>query len=261
MMTWSPIAEGRRVAVGVSVASQASLLADLARRMASRKGFTVATLNLDHVVKLRSDVQFREAYAAHSHVTADGNPIVWLSRLAGDAVELVPGSDLIDPVVALAASAAVPVALFGSTDAALAAARRELEARHPGLAVVLTLAPQMGFDPTGPAADQAIAAVRDSGARLCLLALGAPKQEIFAARAAAVLPEVGFLSIGAGLDFLAGKQRRAPKLMRALALEWLWRLAGNPRRLAARYASCAAILPGLTVAALRARGTARVAAP
>lgn len=229
--------------------------------MRSRQGFTVATLNLDHVVKLRSDARFRDAYAAHSHVTADGNPIVWLSRLAGDHVELVPGSDLIDPVAALAAEIGVPVALFGSTDEALAAAKDALVARHRSLKVVLTLAPPMGFDPAGSAADQAIVRLRASGARLCFLALGAPKQEIFAARAAAALPEVGFLSIGAGLDFLAGRQRRAPRVMRSLALEWLWRLAGNPRRLAARYAACAAVLPGLTLTALRVRGGARTSAP
>jgi exopolysaccharide biosynthesis WecB/TagA/CpsF family protein len=229
--------------------------------MQSREGFTVATLNLDHVVKLRSDARFLDAYAAHSHVTADGNPIVWLSRLAGERVDLVPGSDLIDPVAGLAADLQVPVALFGSTDEALAAARDALLARHPALQVVLTLAPPMGVDPAGPTADQAIARLRSSGARLCFLALGAPKQEIFAARAAAVLPEVGFLSIGAGLDFLAGRQRRAPGVMRTLALEWLWRLVGNPRRLAARYAACAAILPGLTLTALRARGSGGASAP
>ncbi|MCU0906247.1 MAG: WecB/TagA/CpsF family glycosyltransferase [Rhodobacteraceae bacterium] len=246
--------------VRVSAARRADLLADLRERMLARRGFTVATLNLDHVVKLRADARFRAAYAAHSHVTADGNPIVWLSRVAGRPVELVPGSDLIDPVAALAAAARVPVALLGSTEEALRAARDALVSRHPGLEVVLTLSPPMGFDPTGPAADQAIAEVRASGARLCFLALGAPKQEVLAARASAALPEVGFLSIGAGLDFLAGRQRRAPSVMRALALEWLWRLAGNPRRLAARYAACAAVLPGLTLTALRARSAARVSA-
>jgi len=259
MMTWSPVTtEGP---VDVTVASRSALLSDLDQRLRTGAGFTVATLNLDHVVKLRTDARFRRAYAAHSHVTADGNPIVWLSRIAGKPVELVPGSDLIDPVAALASDSGVPVALFGSTDEALAAAKAALTNRHPGLDVALTLAPPMGFDPAGPAADSAIAAIGASGARLCFLALGAPKQEIFAARATTVLPEVGFLSIGAGLDFLAGHQRRAPRVMRALALEWLWRLARNPGRLAARYAACAAVLPGLTVTAIRARGGAGMPAP
>ncbi|MBD3764411.1 MAG: VTT domain-containing protein, partial [Rhodobacterales bacterium] len=62
-----------------------------------------------------------------------------------------------------------------------------------------------------------------------------------------------YTSVGAGLDFLAGAQVRAPAWVRRLALEWLWRMALDPRRLAARYAACAAILPGQALAALRQR--------
>ena len=96
-----------------------------------------------------------------------------------------------------------PVAFFGGLGSTLDLAAEQLSARHPGLNVVLRLSPPMGFDPTGPAADAAIATIRDSGARLVFVALGAPKQEVFAARALAALPGVGFFSIGAGLDFVA----------------------------------------------------------
>ena len=258
-MHWSPPDPSTPGRVSVTAPRRADLLTDLEQHFVQGKGFAVATLNLDHVVKLRSNPEFRAAYLAQTHVTADGNPIVWLSRLAGQGVELVPGSDLVDPVAEIAAGAGVPVALFGSTESALAAAADALIRRHPGLNVVLQLAPPMGFDPAGPQADDAIAAIRDSGARLCYLALGAPKQEIFAARALAALPQVGFLSIGAGLDFLAGTQRRAPRLFRWFAAEWLWRLAGSPARLAGRYASCLAILPGLAVTAVRSRADRTVA--
>ena len=68
-------------------------------RLGAGRGFSVATLNLDHAVQLRRNPAFRSAYAAHSHVTADGNPVVWLSRLAGQReVSLVPGSELIAPL-------------------------------------------------------------------------------------------------------------------------------------------------------------------
>jgi exopolysaccharide biosynthesis WecB/TagA/CpsF family protein len=229
----------------VTVRSQQTLLEDLDSRIQDRSGFTVATINLDHVVKLRRDAAFRAAYRAHSHVTADGHPIVWLSRLAGQDIDLVTGSDLVDPLAALAAERGCPVAFLGATEDVLATAAEHLEARHPGLQVVARLAPPMGFDPEGAAADAMIEDLGSSGARICLLALGAPKQEILAARAARILPEMGFVSIGAGLDFVAGTQRRAPKLIRALAAEWLWRLANQPRRMAGRYAACVEILPGL----------------
>lgn len=250
MMIWS---EGNTAAVTVTVTDQAALLSDLAQRFRAGQGFSVATLNLDHVVKLSRDRGFLEAYQAQTHVTADGNPIVWLSRLARQYVSLVPGSGLIEPLVSLAVSHGIPVALLGSTEVALQASARELCLRHPGLDLVLCRAPAMGFDPAGREADAEIEALQVSGARLCFLAFGAPKQEVFAARAHAVLPSVGFVSVGAGLDFIAQTQIRAPAWVQAIAAEWLWRLVGNPKRFALRYGACFVALPGLTRKALRAR--------
>lgn len=240
-------------ALRVNAISERQLLADLATRLRRGQGFAIATLNLDHLVKLRGNADFARAYQVHSHVTADGNPVVWLSRLAGRRVDLIPGSDLILPVARLAVEEGKGVALLGATEAALAAAGQGLQRQVPGLRILAQIAPSMGFDPDGPAAEPVIEALEASGARICFLALGAPKQEIFAARASARLPQMGFVSIGAGLDFLAGTQRRAPALMRHMAAEWLWRMAGNPRRLAGRYARCFAVLPGEAQRALRAR--------
>lgn len=228
-------------------------LDDLAARLAAGQGFTVATINLDHAVKLRNDPDFAAAYAAHTHVVADGNPIVWLSRLAGRTVDLIPGSELIDPLCARTATAGVPVALVGSTDDTLAAAAAALEARHDGLQVAIRIAPPFGLDPDSPQTEAIARELSASSAGLVFLALGSPKQERLAARFQKSLPNTGFVSIGAGLDFIAGTQVRAPAWVRRLALEWLWRMLGNPRRLAARYGACIAILPMLTVRALRAR--------
>lgn len=251
MMVWSDTGEGR---VTVTAPDQAGLLADLRYRIGAGKGFAVATLNLDHVVKLRQDTAFQAAYARQTHVTADGHPIVWLSRLAGQRdITLVPGSELVDPVAALAAETGTGVALFGATSASLEAAATMLEVRHPGLRIVLKLAPSMAFDPDSAEADMAVETIAASGARLVFLALGAPKQERFAAHAFACLPQTGFLSIGAGLDFISGAQRRAPEWVRVLAAEWLWRLFSDPRRLAMRYAACVALLPQLVRRALSAR--------
>lgn len=250
-MRWAKDKDGQGITVNVPL--RENLLNDLDERLRAGRGFTLATLNLDHVAKLGQLPDFARAYRSHSHVTADGNPIVWLSRLAGQRVELIPGSELVVPVAALAAESGVPVALLGATDEALSGASATLEARFPHLRIVARIAPAMGFDPAGPEADDCIARLRASGAGLCFIALGAPKQEIFAARASSELPHMGFLSIGAGLDFLSGRQRRAPKVMRLVAAEWLWRLALNPRRLAGRYAHCILILPRLFHQALSIR--------
>lgn len=248
---------GRRVEV--DTACRDDLLTDIDARLAEGRGFSVATLNLDHLVKLRRQPAFRRAYAAHSHVVADGNPIVWMSHVAGRPLRLVPGCELVRPAAGLAARHGAPAALLGARPATLAAAAQRLCAEHPGLTVAAEIAPAFGFDPEGPEADACIERLRESGARLCFLALGAPKQEIFAARAQKALPGVGFLSVGAGIDFLAGTQKRAPRWMRSAALEWLWRAVTDPRRLAVRYIRCALLLPGMTLDALALRLAARPA--
>ncbi len=232
---------------------RAALEREVAARLREGRGFALATLNLYHLVKLPRDPAFLAAYGQHDMIVADGNPIVWLSRLAGRPVGLVPGSDMVMPLVRIAAECGVPLALLGSTAPVLAEAADALQAQVPGLKVAAQIAPPMGFDPTGPEADDMIAQLEQSGALLCLVALGAPKQEIFAARAYARLPNVGFAAFGAGLDFIAGQQVRAPQWVRAMALEWLWRMLGQPRRMVPRYARCAAILPGHALRAWRMR--------
>ncbi len=237
----------------VNCPTQAALLDDLSQCMQERRGFSVATLNLDHIVKMRSDPVFRDAYHRHSHVVADGNPIVWLSRLAGHQIDLVPGSELIVPLAALAAELNVPVAMLGSTQETLDAAATALNRQFPALRIVARIAPPQGFDPAGGMAADALAQIGGSGAGLCFIALGAPKQEVFAIVRGHALPGCGFVSIGAGLDFIAGTQVRAPRWVRRIAMEWLWRMLSNPKRLARRYWGCIVILPDLALRSLAAR--------
>lgn len=239
--------------ITVNVPDRPRLLAEVRARLLSGEGFSLATINLDHLVKLRASASYRQIYAAQDLIVADGNPIVWLSRLARRPVSLVPGSDLLRPLLEIAVQDAVPVAFYGSTPAVLAQAALNLNAEMPGLRVVWSGAPAMGFDPTGAEAVTALAAMQASGARLCIISLSAPRQEAFAAFGRTQAPAIGFCGFGAGLDFVAGQQSRAPLWMRKLALEWLWRVMSAPRRLIPRYIACIAILPGQVVAALRQR--------
>ncbi|MCW1956519.1 MAG: WecB/TagA/CpsF family glycosyltransferase, partial [Roseobacter sp.] len=110
-----------------------------------------------------------------------------------------------------------------------------------------------GFDPDSAGAADLLGALKASGAGLVFLALGAPKQEAFAARGRSLAPQLGFASIGAGLDFLSGAQSRAPRWVQALAMEWAWRAAQAPARLVPRYLRCFAILPRLLRAAIALR--------
>ncbi len=237
----------------VNIASRDALLQAVRTRLVAQQGFALATINLDHLVKLHTSEPFRHAYAAQDMIVADGNPIVWLSRLARRPVELVPGADMVLPLAQLCAQTGRGLALVGATDATLSAAATLLMTDVPGLIVVMRHAPPMGFDPEGADADSILRELAARGVGLCLIALGAPKQEQFAARGRQIAPNVGFASIGAGLDFIAGSQSRAPALVRALALEWLWRALSAPRRLVPRYMACVGILPRQVMAALRLR--------
>ena len=237
----------------VNTATADELLKNIGSELDARTGFAVATLNLDHVVKLRARSDFLAAYSHHTYVVADGHPIVWLRRIAGAPVDLVTGADLVDPLMALAARRGTPVAFLGSTYESLCAAAAILERRHPGLRIVAKVSPPFGLDPAGEEVGSALRTLSQAGAKLCLLSLGAPKQELVAWRGLTDVPGCGFVSIGAGLEFIAGHQRRAPRWMRWLALEWLWRLLSDPRRLAQRYLACFRVFPGLTFQALRLR--------
>lgn len=237
--------------ITLNVDGQQNLLNNISADFSAGHGFTVATLNLDHMVKLTADDTFRQAYIDHKYVTADGRPIVWLSKLAGTPCSLVTGSDLIQPLLQMCEKDGISVGFFGSNEDTLNVTKARLLETYPNLSISYVRAPAMGFDPTGAEAMAAIEEMRETGVSLVLLALGAPKQEVFASFAAQHLPSVGFLSIGAGLDFIAGTQVRAPKFMRMIAAEWVWRLALNPKRLAGRYLSSALLLPGLVIRAWR----------
>ena len=232
----------------VHVANQCEVLTEIVRAARSGAGFTVFTLNLDHLVKLRQSAAFREAYLNASIVTADGAPVAALTRRQTPRLARVTGADLVLPLAEAAADNGLPVFLFGTSPQVLADAGQRLERHCDGrLDICGSLAPPPGFDPMSAAADVAIAQIRASGARLCFVALGAPKQEIFAARAVAAGVKTGFICIGAGLDFLAGEQIRAPRIFQRTGTEWLWRLMSNPIRLGGRYARCAMLLTRIAI--------------
>jgi N-acetylglucosaminyldiphosphoundecaprenol N-acetyl-beta-D-mannosaminyltransferase len=232
----------------VNVQNAASLVDELLARLSgSCSSFMVCTLNLDHLVKLRRNLDFRKAYARAEYITADGFPIVSLARLAGHQIDQTAGSDFIRPICHAATQHHLPIFLFGSMLSTLSAAATRLLADNPGLDIRGACAPPRGFDPKSDLAEKVIELIQNSGARICFVALGAPTQEIFSAGAVERTSEICFLPIGAGLDFIAGTQVRAPRILQRAKLEWAWRLMLDPIRLAKRYALCALIFGELVL--------------
>lgn len=232
-------ARRRRIQIGrariddVTMVEALQAIEDLVAR---RSGGIVCTPNVDHVVLLEDDPRLRAAYERASLVCADGMPILWASRLLGTPLrEKVSGSDLIGPLITRAVARRWRVYLLGGGEGVAARAAERLKVDAPGLEIVGIDARTIDLD-RGPT-DHAglVAGLTAARPDLVLVALGCPKQEIVMHRiAGAVCPAV-CVGIGAVLDFLAGTVPRAPRWMSAAGLEWLYRLAREPRRLWRRY--------------------------
>lgn len=235
------------------------------RRAEQGEGFTLFTVNLDHLVKLASNEAFRGVYRRATYVTADGWPVVWLAGRKNTQLERATGADLVEPLCQAAAARGLGVYFVGPGPRAQAGALEKLTQRFEGLRVAGAEAPQL---PSGDSAamlaamdlDAMAQRINSSDARICFVSLGAPKQEILADALAARCPGVGFICVGAALDFISGEARRAPRWMQRGRLEWFWRLATNPRRLAIRYAECAMLFLVLALGATSGQPPSNVAA-
>jgi exopolysaccharide biosynthesis WecB/TagA/CpsF family protein len=193
----------------------------------------VATPNVDGLIRLHESETFRAAYARAAYVLLDSRVAAFLFRWVYKIrVPVCPGSDLTAALFEHVISPEDRVVLIGSTDEQAALLRERY-----GLKQLLHHNPPMGFI-RDPAAVEACLQFVESRSpyRFCLIAVGDPQGSIIAHQLATRDRARGLaLIVGASIDFITGKQRRAPLWMRHSGLEWLYRLACNPRRLAWRY--------------------------
>lgn len=196
----------------------------------------VVTPNVDHLVKLEDDPEFRSVYERAALVLADGMPLLWASRLLGTPLRAkVSGSDLFVEFAAEAARRGLRLYLLGGRPGAAARAAQVLTERHPGLVVCGVDSPPLGFDRDEALNRRALAKIRAARPDVLFVGLGAPKQEKWIHRwrhDAGVPVSIG---VGVSFEFVAGLVRRAPRLLQRVGLEWAWRLLMEPRRLWRRY--------------------------
>ena len=222
---------GMRVDAG-DYASSVEAIAELARE---GSGGMVCVATVHMVMEAWDDPEFQRIVNAAELVTADGVPLVWGLRAlgAGEATR-VYGPELTPRLCDRAARDGLPVGFYGGTPEVLDALVARLSERCPGLDVRFVHSPPFAPLPATPDAELA-AVVRESGARILFVGLGCPKQERFMALHRDLLPCVQ-VGVGAAFDFLAGRKAQAPRFLQRAGLEWLFRLACEPRRLARRYA-------------------------
>jgi N-acetylglucosaminyldiphosphoundecaprenol N-acetyl-beta-D-mannosaminyltransferase len=200
---------------------------------AGRSAF-VCFANVHGVMLARRDAELRRAYAEALLVAPDGMPLVWVGRRAGVAVERVYGPDMALEVAGLAARRAWPVYFFGGGTGVAREFADRARALHPGLTIAGAETPP--FEPLDALrVAQEAAAIARSGARVVLVGLGCPKQEIWMRLAMPHAPAVLMLGVGAAFDFHSGRVPQAPPWMRRAGFEWAFRLSREPRRLWYRY--------------------------
>jgi exopolysaccharide biosynthesis WecB/TagA/CpsF family protein len=197
-----------------------------------RFGFVV-TPNVDHMIRYHDDPSFRDSYAAAEYVLLDSRLVARLLRLTkGQQLRVCTGSDL---TAALFSTVIRPADRIVQIGGSVAQAARL--ARRYGLSNIHHFNPPMGFIKDPAAVRECVEFVEaHSPFRFCFIAVGSPQQESLAVQIQMRGRAKGLaLCIGASLNFITGSEKRAPKWLQDLSLEWLYRLLQNPRRLARRY--------------------------
>jgi N-acetylglucosaminyldiphosphoundecaprenol N-acetyl-beta-D-mannosaminyltransferase len=192
----------------------------------------VATVN--NVMESYDSKIFQKVMNEADLVTPDGMPIVWALRWLGHKqATRVYGPDLAPIVLKKAAIQGIPVGFYGSSPEVLDLLVKQAKKLNPTLKVAYAFSPP--FRALSLAEDeQVISAINESGAKILFIGLNTPKQDFWMAAHRSKVQAV-MVGIGAAFDFIAGSKRQAPPWMMKVGLEWLFRLATEPRRLWKRY--------------------------
>ena len=203
-----------------------------ARFGADRFGYVV-TPNVDHLIRCHEDGHFRSLCAAADFTLLDSRFAARLLRLLrGLRLPVCTGSDLTAALFARIIRPVDRIVLVGGSGE-----QAEQIACTYGLRDVRHHNPPMGFIRDPQSVHACLAFIEQASPfRFCFLAVGSPQQELIAGLLRQRAAARGLaLCVGASLDFLTGHERRAPRWLQLLSLEWLYRLAQNPRRLWIRY--------------------------
>ncbi len=222
--------------------------------VARRDRAYVCIRDVHGVVRCQSDPVLRDAHNRALLVTPDGMPLVWILKALGRRdCGRVYGPDLMLALMARGRAPGLTHFLYGATPETLQTLQRRLLQRFPDLKIVGVQSPP--FRPTSAEEDaETVERIRLSDADIVWVGLGTPKQELWMARMRARLDAPMLIGVGAAFNFHAGIVPQAPSLLQRAGLEWMFRLACEPRRLWRRYAvSIPSFLTLLTLQALRLR--------
>lgn len=218
----------------------------LLNRLLERQGGRIYYANAHTIVTATKNYQLAEALEHSDLLLADGSGVCWGSALLGTPlVYNLNGTDLVPALFAAGASKGLSVYFLGAKPGvAEAAAVKQLE-NYSGLVIAGTT---HGYFPAKET-QKVLQDIRNTRPHLLLVAMGVPLQELWINLYADQLPGISCMGVGALFDFMAKRVPRAPQAIRLIGLEWLWRLANEPRRLWKRYLIGNSIFCGLVIKA------------
>lgn len=220
--------------VNVSASSYAEVVrkcTEWAHRGESR---TVLFVSMHGVMEAHDNPAFRADMNTADLANPDGMPVVWALRAFGARnASRVYGPDTTVALLKSAQKSGIPIGFYGGDEATLAKLLSEVEARWPGINIAFKMSPP--FRKLSEEEDEAIVRqITEAGVKWLFVGLGCPKQENWVFAHKGRIPAV-LLAVGAAFDFIAGTKPQAPRWMMRNGLEWAFRLASEPKRLAGRY--------------------------
>jgi N-acetylglucosaminyldiphosphoundecaprenol N-acetyl-beta-D-mannosaminyltransferase len=216
--------------------TEEQVVAHVLDQLQAGSGGWVGTVNIDSYRAARRDAELARLLGEASLLVPDGMPLLWAAWLRGTAlVERVTGASLILSLSEAAARRGRSIYLLGGGPGVAERASVALCQSYPGLNVVGSDAPPIGFDATTRGIDAVSEKIVAARPDIVYVGLGFPKQERLITHLAPTLGGSWFVGCGAAIPFAAGVVPRAPRWMQQAGLEWLFRLAGEPRRLCRRY--------------------------
>jgi exopolysaccharide biosynthesis WecB/TagA/CpsF family protein len=202
----------------------------------NRKPSFIVTTNVDHLITLQEDSDFRKIYKRAALAVPDGVPLLWAARFLGKPLrERVAGSDLFPALCQLAAQKGYGLFFLGGRSDVADKAKSTLERRCPGIKIVDTYSPSFGFETDPGEIEKICSLIKRARPDILFVGLGAPKQERFIFQYKDALNIPFSMGIGISFDFFAGTTKRAPIWMQKIGLEWFSRVLTEPRRLFKRY--------------------------
>ncbi|WP_323366562.1 WecB/TagA/CpsF family glycosyltransferase [Leptothoe sp. PORK10 BA2] len=210
---------------------------ELLQRLATDGG-VVVTPNVDHLMKLQHDQEFRDVYEAVDFRVCDSKILMYAAQFLGTPIcDKISGSDLLPWFCDYNRdNPDVKIYMLGAAPGVAKLAQQKINARIGREIVVAAHSPSFGFEKNPEECKAIIERIQASSANVLVVGVGAPKQEKWIVKHRHALTNIKtFLAVGAAIDFEAEHKPRSPEFVTELGLEWLYRTLSEPKRLWKRY--------------------------